>query len=541
MILLQYSAVKLSGERFMHRATHTIAAPDKRVIEDLLDPAAFRHPVTWTKLIETHISWVILTDDYAYKIKKPLDLDFLDFSDLERRKFYCDEEIRLNKPSAPDIYLDVVPIIEQDGRLCFDGDGEPVEYAVRMRRFDQKLRLDAQLAEGLLTVGDMKELGQVIAAQHEAAAPVDARRREHQLKITKDFIWDNFTWLDGYVDSECFAFLTAWTAQELGAVSALLGERFDAGFVRECHGDLHLANLVRLPGGITTFDCIEFNADLRNSDVVCDTAFLVMDLVARERHDLASHLLNRYLECSGDYDGVALLDLYFVYRCLVRAKVAAISSQECTDPAERETHLAEAQRYCDMARRQANKRQPVLVVMHGLSGSGKTWIAEKLMAALPAIRIRSDVERKRLSGLPEHADSGSGVAAGIYTAQADENVYAHLCLRAQRILCSDHSVILDAAFLRGAERARALAIGDECGCATSLLQVQAPVELLRKRILERASGRQDASEASLAVLEHQIDNVEPIGENDAGRTIICDNIGDVDIAAIVDKIRAART
>ena len=520
----------------MHRADLKVSPPDRQLIDSLCEPAAFDHPVTSTELIETHISWVILTDEYAYKIKKPLSLGFLDFSDLERRKFFCEEEIRLNKPSAPDIYLDVVPI-SNGAQPRFGGDGPVVEYAVRMRRFDQDLRLDVQLGANKLSRADMKELGQVIAARHEAAARVASSRRDHQLKITREFIWENFTWLEGILDSEQLAPLSAWTKQELEDVDALLGERFDAGFVRDCHGDLHLGNLVRLPSGITTFDCIEFNTDLRNSDVICDIAFLVMDLVARGRHDLAACFLNRYLERTGDYEGVALLDLYFVYRCLVRAKVAAISSKECTDDITRESQLGEVQRYCDMAERQANKSRPILIVMRGLSGSGKTWLSKQLMAALPAIRVRSDIERKRLFGLGEQADSRSGVAQGIYSSAADARVYGRLCDLARLLLASGHNAILDAAFLLQSERAAALRVARDCGCANVIVQVNAPRDTLRQRILNRARTRQDASEASLAVLAHQQENSEPLSDEEQQHVIVCENTGNVDIAAIVRAVK----
>jgi len=523
----------------MHRAAPKVAPPNRQLIDALCAPGAFDHPVTSIELIETHISWVILTDEYAYKIKKPLSLGFLDFSDLERRKFFCAEEIRLNKPSAPEIYLDVVPI-SNGAQPRVGGDGQVIEYAVKMRRFDQDLRLDVQLADNKLSPADMKELGQVIAKRHKASERVAVEQREHQLKITRDFIWDNFTWLEGTLDNEQLASLSAWTKLELEKLEALLGERFDAGFVRDCHGDLHLANLVRLPTGITTFDCIEFNADLRHMDVVCDIAFLVMDLVARERHDLAAGFLNRYLECTGDYAGVALLDLYFVYRCLVRAKVAAIGSKECTDETSRDGQLAEVRRYCAIAERQARKTSPLLVVMRGLSGSGKTWLSEQLLATLPAIRVRSDIERKRLFGLDEQADSESGVAAGIYANAANESVYALLCAHARLLLESGHNAILDAAFLQRAERDKALRAASDCGCAAVIVQVNAPLDTLRSRILQRAKARQDASEASLAVLEHQLRNSEPLTDKERKQTIICENTGHVDVTTVARAIKARR-
>jgi len=511
------------------------------VIESLLSPAAFRHPVSTVELIETHISWVILTDDIVYKVKKPIVLDFLNFGDLERRKFYCEEEIRLNKPWAPDIYLDVVPICLDNGQPRFAVGGTPIEYAVRMRRFDQSLRLDAQLERGELTVADMKELGRKIAARHTAAQVVDASQREKVVALTKDFIWDNLAALDGFIDDAELKVLREWTEQELQALESLLWQRFDDGYVRDCHGDLHLANLVRLPDGITTFDCIEFSSDLRHIDVACDIAFLVMDLVERQRHDLAAHFLNRYLERTGDYGSMRLFSLYFVYRCLVRAKVAAILGQERELETERVADQADVRRYCDMAQRQILHRIPILVVMSGLSGSGKTWVSGQLMAALPAIRIRSDLERKRLLGLSETARSASGIDEGIYSKDISDRVYAHLCETARTMLKAGHNIILDAAFLHESDRAIAIAVAADCKAPCVLLVVTAPAEVLRERVQRREDLATDASEADLEILQHQLATAEPMTGEEKAIAISCENTGEVDIVQLATHIKSLRS
>ena len=521
----------------MHRAHPKVAAPDRKLIDALLRPGAIDGSMKPPELIETHISWVLLTDEHAYKIKKPLALGFLDFSTLERRRFFCEEELRLNKLWAPDIYLDVVPITADNGLPRLGGTGEPIEYAVRMRRFDQERRLDMQLAEGKLTLADMRELGEVIATQHQAVAPVDPTLREHVLDVTKKFIWANFGWVEGQADADRLTQLNEWTEGELENADALLEQRFDDGYFRDCHGDLHLSNLVRMPGGIRTFDCIEFNNDLRYTDVICDVAFLVVDLLERDRHDLASGFLNRYLECTGDYAGVAVLDLYVVYRCMVRAKVAAISSLESADATEKASWRDEAQRYCDLAWKQATREGPVLIIMHGLSGSGKTWLSGNLMTAIPAFRIRSDIERKRLFELDEHARSGSSVGAGIYTPSADQQVYARLSDCAQTILDSGHNVILDAAFLNAEQRSGALRVAERCGCPAVILRVDAPIELLRERVALRKEGREDASEADFDVIEHQLKNIDALTPEEARISIACDSSVDLDIEGIVKLIR----
>jgi aminoglycoside phosphotransferase family enzyme/predicted kinase len=510
---------------------------DTHLVDALMTPAAFEHPVSSVELIETHISWLILTDDYVYKIKKPITLDFLDFADLERRKFYCEEEIRLNQPWAPDIYLDVVPVCLDNEQPRFSAHGPAIEYAVRMHRFDEKMRLDVQLERGELSVADMKELGRNIAARHMAAERVDKSHRERVVALVKEFIWDNFAALQGFVDDAELSVLREWTARELQIVEELLWKRFDDGYVRDCHGDLHLANLVRLPDGITTFDCIEFSTDLRHIDVACDIAFLIMDLVEKRRHDLAAHFLNRYLESTGDYGSVRLLSLYFVYRCLVRAKVAAIRSGERESDKEREADLAEMRRYRDMAHRQIVSRVPILIVMSGLSGSGKTRLSGRLMAAMPAIRVRSDLERKRMFGLGESEQSDSGIDSGIYKRDVSRRVYSLLCETAEMILKAGHHVILDAAFLHESERAMAIAVAKSCQAPYVLIAVDAPLDILRKRVQSRARKATDASEAGPEVLEHQLATAEAMTVEEKAIAIPCDTSKEIDFDKLAAQIK----
>ena len=509
--------------------------PDTSLIDALRRQEAFDHPVDAIDLIETHISWVLLAGDYVYKIKKPIVLDFLDFGTLEKRRHCCEEEIRLNRPWAPDLYLGVVPISKSDGDVRFSTAGEIVEYAVKMRRFDQALRLDRQLEAGFLSVEDMRELGQNIADRHAAAEVAGDDARQRLVGQAIHWFWENFDHLGPILGKDEYDFLYDWTARELAKYEETLWRRYDEGFVRDCHGDLHLGNLVRLPSGITTFDCIEFNPDLRFSDVWADVGFLTMDLLEKERPDLAAHFLNRYLECSGDYEGAQLLDLYFVYRCLVRAKVAAILAKERVSEAERDADIVGAREYCDMARRQASKGPRMLIVMSGLSGSGKTWLSGQLMAKMPAIRIRSDIERKRLFGIAETADSGSGIGTGIYDRDADRATYERLIQLAGLLLRANHHVILDAAFLEPEQRLAAIAIAREAGCKSVLLSVEAPEETLRQRIREREAASGEASEANIRVLEHQLASYEPPGPDEAAMTV--DTSSDLDIDDVLGSIR----
>jgi len=512
---------------------------DSSLIESLLNPEAYAHPVESIEVIETHISWVILTGPFAYKIKKPIKLGFLDFRELSSRLFYCEEEVRLNRPWAPDVYLDVVPISMQAGRPIVGGDGTAIEYAVRMRQFNQDKRLDAELAANKLSDGDMDELADSIARQHQSANVIEPDGRDEKLSHIKCDMWDNLDAFEGVLAAEKLRALRQWTGRQLDRLDPVLQKRIDDGFVRECHGDLHLSNLVRLPTGITAFDCIEFSPEFRNIDVMCDIAFLVMDLVSRRRSDLAYRFLNRYLELTGDYGSMEIFSLYFVYRYLVRAKVAAIRSQERKNDKCAKNDLSRMRKYCDMALEQSLDRTSCLIVMHGLSGSGKTWVSTKLMSTLPAVRIRSDIERKRMFDLDETGDSGSGVARGIYTEAANSKLYGRMHELAATILRAGHDVILDASYLKFSERQRARQLAARYGAGFALIDCSASEKVLRYRLKSRSMLQRDASEAGTAILEYQLKSAELIRESEHHLTIsLCTN-NDIDMAALVQRIRPA--
>ena len=521
----------------MRNNSSSLGHLDSTLIESLLGPEAYDHPVDSIEVIETHISWVILTGPFAYKIKKPVKLDFLDFRELSSRLFYCEDELRLNRQWAPDIYIDVVPISARPGQPRVGGDGPAVEYALRMHQFEQGKRLDAQLDEGLLSMDDMYELANTIASQHESAHVIGPDGRDQTISLIKNLMWQNLDALDGQLATEKLQTLRQWTTRELDRLNPALQRRFDNGFIRECHGDLHLSNLVRLPTGITPFDCIEFTADLRNIDVMADIAFLMMDLISRQRSDLAYRFLNRYLKLTGDYESMELFTLYFVYRCLVRAKVAAIRCLERKHDAHAKSDRSRVRKHCDMALRQSLSRTPALIVMNGLSGSGKTWLSTKLMSALPAVRIRSDIERKRMFDLDETADSRSGVAQGIYTEAANKELYGHMHELSATVLGAKHDVILDAAYLRFSEREHVREIAADCNAGLVFVQTLAPVNILRDRMHKRAGSSKEASEANLAVLEHQLENAEPLTRAEQRAVVTWNNSENIGAEAFGEHLR----
>jgi len=498
--------------------TGTIAVMETQLpplIQALLVSQAYPHPAPNVTLVQTHISWVLLAGDFAYKIKKPVKLPFLDFSTLALRQRYCEDELRLNRRFAPDLYLGVVGLYNTPHAPQFDGTGPPIEYAVKMRRFDEAALLDRLCARGELQPRHLSDLADTLVAFHDRAAVTPAASRFGSVSAVMAPARDNFKDLLRLLPDadlpERLAALHRWTETQGHELAPLMTARQQGGRVRECHGDLHLANLVLIDGRVRMFDCIEFNDDLRWIDVASEIAFTYVDLLAHRQPGLANWFVNEVLSRSGDYEAAQLLRFYAVYRAMVRAKVAAIRA----DQTQGET--SEALAYVALAERLVAPRPLQLVITHGLSGCGKTVASNALLQGdeeAATLRLRSDVERKRLFGLVSTEASGCGTNAGIYTEQASERTYAHLHTLAQGLLRSGWSVVVDAAFLKRIERDRFRALAQEAGAAFSILAPQATPDELRERILARSAAGGDASEATLDVLDRQMAFIEPLANDE---------------------------
>lgn len=494
------------------------------LIEALTKVACYDHPVERLELIETHISWVILTGRYAYKIKKPLNLGFLDFSTLEKRRFYCEEELRLNRRLAPHIYLAVVGIAGTPEAPRFHGAGDPFEYAVKMTQFPQSAQLDRVLARDELKPEHMDALAAELAAFHAriaCAGPQSPFGAPEQVYFP---VRQNFEQLRPRAapeDSLPLERLQQWSEQTFERLKPMFAVRKLGGFIRECHGDAHLANMALLDRGVVLFDCLEFNDNLRWIDVMNEVAFVVMDLDDRRRSDLGRRLLNTYLEHSGDYAGLAVFRFYQTYRALVRAKVAAIRGRQAGLTAEEIVRVREQYRdYLALAERYTRKPAPALLITHGFSGSGKTWVSQHLLEELDAIRVRSDVERKRLHGLAASARSGSALDAGLYAGDATHRTYEYLAELARTIVRGGFSAIVDATFLQRWQRDRLRLVAAEERAPFGILDVRAPESVLRARVVERLALGHDASEAGVAVLEHQLQTREPLTAEEQSCAIV---------------------
>ena len=489
------------------------------LIESLRDPRCYPHPVDRLHVVETHISWIVLTGPYAYKIKKPVNLGFLDFGSLQARRFFCEEELRLNRRLAADLYLEVVAITGSSERPKMGGQEPVLEYAVKMRQFREDGLLDRVQARGELLPGHVDALAKQIASFHQSCERASAGGTlgspEGILQPARQNFEQISTLLDDPADRARLERLREWNESTGRALQARFADRQRDGFVRECHGDLHLGNVFLENEAIRIFDCIEFNANLRWIDVMSEIAFLVMDLWHRDHPDLARRLLNAYLEHTGDYAGLATLPFYLVYRAMVRAKVALIrSAQPDVSGEEERLDRSEYRRFIGLAER-FSARQPLWIALtHGVSGSGKSVFAQQLLECCDAIRIRSDVERKRSHGLGREAASGSPVGAGLYTEAATSLIYERLSMLVVLILDAGWPVIVDATFVERRQRNLFRAAALRRGVPCLILDFRVPETTLRKRVAERADRGGDPSEATLAVLDHQIRADQPLGDDE---------------------------
>lgn len=490
----------------MHAVIKT-PADHEALIDSLMDPQRWAGGGD-RRRIDTHISTVVLAGEFAYKIKKPLDLGFLNFLTLDARRDACHEELRLNVRLAPDIYQRVCTITGDTGAPEIDGPGEVIDWAVRMQRFDPNAILSRH--PGRLTAELITDLAGRVARFHAGVSRSPPEASFGGPSAVLRPMIDNIDAIRSQADVDVALIdaLHAWIVKRHAELTPLLERRREEGHVRECHGDLHLGNVALIDDEPVVFDAIEFNPELRWIDTVDDFAFLTMDLHERGREDLAHRFLDAYLQHSGDYQGMALLSLYEVYRAMVRAKIASIRlGQLDLEGTARAPLRKETTDYLALAHKLTAKPEPVLLLMSGVSGSGKSTVAAEILDWLPAVRLRSDVERKRLLGIA----AGSDASGGGYGEDMTQRTYVRLERLATEVLAAGYSAVLDATFLQAARRQRFHRLALRLGVPYRIIDCDAPQGVLRQRVLDRRGRKDNVSDADIGVLERQLRSRQPLG------------------------------
>lgn len=481
------------------------------LIRQMMEPGFYPHSVTEPiELIQTHISYVLLTGNYAYKVKKPVNFDFLNFSTLSARQHFCQEELRLNQGNAPEIYLEVLPITKTSNQFALNGVGETVEYALKMKQFSQAELLLNLLEQGKLTTVHMEELGHILAQFHAQAHRnyyISTFGAISQIKLAfEDNYQQTKKYINGVQTQQQYEETKQFTDDFFAQQQDLLALRQKKGCIREGHGDLHLGNICLWQNKILLFDRIEFNESFRFVDVMYDVAFTVMDLQARGRKDLSYAFLNVYIEQTGDWEGLEILPLYLSRQAYVRAKVNSflLDESDVTPEAQAKANQ-DAVHYYHLAWQYTRSHDGKLILMSGLSGSGKTTVARYLAQQLGAIQIRSDAVRKHLAGIPLEQSGGKK----LYTAPMSQNTYQRLLELGTKLASRGFKVILDAKYNKQKLRGEVIKQAQRYQIPLEIIYCSAPESVLRDRLLKRTG---DISDATADLLTVQQAAAEPFTE-----------------------------
>lgn len=495
---------------------------ERHHIEALLDPAAYGERTTSVSIVQTHVSFLFLTDTHVYKIKKPVDFGFLNFTTLDRRRFFCEEEVRLNRRLCPDVYLGVVELRESPSGVSFHGSGTVIDYAVRMKRLPGERMLDRLLAEGKVGEEDVRRIARVIGEFHlhaERGREIDGYGGIETIRCNWE---ENFRQIAPFVSrvlsENDLRLLRRWVERFLGKRPDLFARRVAQGHIRDCDGDIHSENIC-LDDRVYIFDCIEFNARFRCTDTASDIAFLLMDLEFRGRRDLAEILLDEYLAVTDDLELPEVLDFYRVYRACVRGKV---ESFRLDDPQVSESDKGavreSARRHFRLVRGFILRRElcPSLIAFSGLMGTGKSTLAQGLSFQLGLDLVSSDILRKELAGVPATEHRRDAFNEGLYSPEFTRLTYGEMLRRARESLRAGRGVVVDASFSRREDRACFAGLAREMGVPLHFFHAACPETVIMGRLEARTDEPLQVSDGRMELLARQRDDFEPISAGEEG-------------------------
>lgn len=481
-----------------------------KAVQALLDPGIYPEGTEEVKLLQTQISFIFLAGDFVYKLKKPVDFGFLDFTTLEKRKFFCWQEVELNRRLCPEIYLGVVPLVRSKGGFSLGGEGEVADYLVKMRRLPQERTMDKLLEKDEVSPQMVEKVAAKLADFHRWAKIIWEDFGD--LKTCRFDTEENFAQTKKYIDLTIslqeYERIKLYTRSFLERNASLFEQRVKEGRVKDCHGDLHLAHIC-FSDEIYIFDCIEFNDRFRYLDVASEVAFLAMDLDRHEREDLSRHFVESYIGFSGDQKLKEILDFYKCYRAYVRGKV---ESFKLDDPhiSRREEVQQVAKKYFNLAYSYTFPH-PILFITCGLIGTGKTALAQELSQKLGIPILSSDTIRKKLAGISPEEHRFEDFGKGIYSADFSHKTYSQMLAEAEEILKKGSSVILDASFRRQGEREKALSLAKRLGADFLVLECTCPEKVAAERLGKR-HGEGSVSDGRLEIFSELKANFEPVVE-----------------------------
>lgn len=498
-----------------------------RTLQSLLAPTAYPEHTTSVHLVQTHVSFIFITDIFVYKIKKPVDLGFLNFTTLDRRRFYCNEEVRLNRRLCPDMYLGVVEVRESPAGAHFDGEGTVIDYAVKMKRLPEERMLDRLLRDGKVTADDIGRIARTIGEFHIKAVQgeeIDCYGSTAGIRLNWDECFQQIAeFVPLIITQRDLRIIMNWVSTFLAEHESLFAERVAKGYIRDCDGDIHMENIC-LADRIWIFDCIEFNNRFRYSDTAADISFLLMDFDFNGRSDFSGVFLSEYIDTTGDRDIMGVLNFYKVYRAVVRGKVESFKLIDPNIPEDDKRAAQErAIRYMRLARGYVIRRgfPTSLIITCGLMGSGKSSIASALAFELGMDLYCSDTVRKEIAHVPAFSHDFSSYGRGIYDAGFDQATYDSLLARAEKSLMADKTVIIDATFRRKSDRIRFRTLAEKLSVPFYLINTVCPENLIKERLDERAKSPGTASDGRWELLGRQADEFEPLNSDE--QRLICIN------------------